>query len=290
MNYLILVILFNTWIFILFKLFPKYNIDSLQAITVNYWACVLTGIVVSGINPFNAGVLEQGWLVLALMLGLLLIVLFNLLSHSTAKEGVATTTITNKLSLVIPVFFSWILYDDQIGILKISGILLAIPAVVLSASKKNNSIHIKTLWLPIIIFIGSGSMDTFIKYAQHFYLYTDKDQSGFTIVGFGTAALIGSMVVLYRVTKGKKLFFKNIVAGIALGVPNYFSIYYLIKLFHSDFMQSSAIIPVNNIGIILVTTIVAIVFFREKATFYKVMGLALSIISIILIAISDLNG
>lgn len=290
MGYLVAVILLNTLIFTLFKLFPRYGIDALQAITVNYSVCVITGVVVSGNNPFQINTLGEPWLSSALILGVLLIVLFNLLSYSTKVEGVTVTTITNKLSIVIPVIFSYILYNEEIGPLKIAGIILAVPAVVLSVYKKG-ALQINKLWLPLIIFISSGFMDTFIKYVQHFQLPDKNDQALFTIVGFAVAAVLGSIAVLYRgLAKKVSLTTKSVIAGVFLGIPNYFSIYYFIRLFDSGVMQSSAIVPVNNIGIIVTTTIVAILFFKEKATKYRLSGLILSVISIILIAISDLYG
>lgn len=290
MGYLVAVILLNTLIFTLFKLFPRYGIDALQAITVNYSVCVITGVVVSGNNPFQINTLGEPWLSSALILGVLLIVLFNLLSYSTKVEGVTVTTITNKLSIVIPVIFSYILYNEEVGPLKIAGIILAVPAVVLSVYKKG-ALQINKLWLPLIIFISSGFMDTFIKYVQHFQLPDKNDQALFTIVGFAVAAVLGSIAVLYRgLAKKVSLTTKSVIAGVFLGIPNYFSIYYFIRLFDSGVMQSSAIVPVNNIGIIVTTTIVAIILFKEKATKYRISGLILSVISIILIAISDLYG
>ena len=45
MIYLILSILSSTAIFVLFKLFNKYNIDTLQAIVVNYFTAFAFGII-----------------------------------------------------------------------------------------------------------------------------------------------------------------------------------------------------------------------------------------------------
>ncbi|MCB0700423.1 MAG: EamA family transporter [Chitinophagaceae bacterium] len=286
---LILVILLNTVIFSIFKLFSRFCIDSLQAITVNYWVCVLTGTMFSGINPVQ-NLSSTGWLIYALLLGVLLIGLFNLLSYSTNKEGMMATTIANKLSLVIPVFFSYYLYSDSMDVLKMLGIILALPAVYLSSYKKER-LQMSSLLLPFIIFLGSGFMDTFLKYVQHHHLSTEQSQAHFSIVGFGVAASIGSMIVVYKSVVGKhKIELRSVIAGVLLGVPNYFSIFLLIRLLDSGMMQSSAIIPVNNIGIVLVTTIVAISLFKEKATGYKVAGIGLSLLSILMIILGEQNG
>src|SRR5690606_19954266 len=121
MQYLLIVILLNTFVFTAFKLYDKFKVNSLQAIAVNYWVCVVTGFFTHHYHPFTSSLLQESWLPHALMLGAYFIFLFNFLSYSTAKQGMTATTIANKLSLVIPVLFSWWLYNDDLGLLKITG-------------------------------------------------------------------------------------------------------------------------------------------------------------------------
>lgn len=287
MGYLIAVVLLNTLLFSIFKLFPKFNINALQAISVNYWVCVITGILVAGKGPVNDVLVDQPWFISSLLLGVFLITLFNLIAYSTKKEGITATTIANKLSLMIPVVAAYFLYDEEIGWWKIAGLILSVPAVFLASYKKDRKQNINFL-LPVVIFIGSGLMDTFMKYAQHHYLDNNEAQMLFSTMGFMVAALIGTGAVLFQVVrKSNQLHLKNVIAGIILGVPNYFSIYYFIRMVDSDFMQSSATIPVNNIGIVCTTTIVAIFLFREKATKLKLAGVLLSVIAIVFIALSE---
>lgn len=292
MLYLTAIVLLNVLLFSIFKMFPKYGISPLQAIAVNYWVCVLTGTMVlsKGIEPiifFN-----YSWIYWALLLGSMLITLFNLIAYSTKVEGMTTTTIANKLSLVIPVLFAAWLYHEHFGVGKIAGILIAFPAVYLTVKKKQEVAgKVKNLFWPVLLFIGSGILDTLMKYVQTYYLATTADQAIFTIQSFAVAAMLGTAILVIRIIlKKEQIHWKNIVAGVVLGIPNYFSIYYLIRLFHVDFMESSAVIPVNNVSILLCTTLVAFLFFKEQITRLRLVGIILSIISILLIAISDLNG
>lgn len=288
MQYLLLVILLNTFIFVAFKLFAKYNVDAMQAITVNYWVCMLTGWAAHDYHPFRADIQYENWLLNAVLLGAYFIFLFNLIAYSTAQQGMTVTSIANKLSLVIPVVFAYWLYGDSIGWLKIIGIALAIPAVYMATSKQGK-IELKNIWLPALVFICSGLSDTYIKYIQHYQLDTQGTQSAFTITMFTVAAAAGSIMVAGKMLHNKdneKLQLKAIVAGILLGIPNYFSIYYLIRLFDAALLPSSSIIPVNNIGIVVSTALVAILFFKEAAGKKRIAGIILAIISIILIALS----
>lgn len=288
MLYLIIVILLNTYIFTVFKLFAKYKVNALQAIAVNYWTCVVVGAITFGYNPLTTSVVNESWIGYAVFFGAYLIFLFNVLSYSTAKQGMTVTTIANKLSLVIPVIFSWWLYNDGMNAVKIFGILLAFPAVYM-ATRRKEKLQINTLYLPAIIFVLSGLLDTYIKYVQHFHLANEAQQSAYTTTAFAVAGLLGTILVVARtIVKKERILPKNILAGILLGLPNYFSIYYFIRLFDSGYMDSSSIVPVNNTGIVLATTFVAIFFFKEPANRSRLIGVVLSVISILLIALSNM--
>src|SRR5688572_27892751 len=126
MFYLFATILLNTFIYVLFKFFTKYRINSLNAIVFNYWTCVITGCLFYGDMPVSTSSLAEPWVGWAVANGFIFIGLFNLMSYCTRHYGVTTTTIANKLSLVIPVVISMILYNEQASVLKIGGILLAI--------------------------------------------------------------------------------------------------------------------------------------------------------------------
>jgi drug/metabolite transporter (DMT)-like permease len=288
MLYLIITILLNVLISAIFKLFPKYDIDAFQAIVTNYCVCVITGCLYIGAVPFSTATLNTAWFPWSLITGVAFIALFNLIAYNTKCFGITTTTIANKLSLVIPVVFSVVLYHENAGIGKIAGIILAFPAVYLTTRQKKEGEVKNNLFWPVLLFIGSGLLDTLLKYMQCTFLATAEVQAVFSIYTFATAAVTGIVVTIILVRlKKTKLQLKNIVAGICVGVPNYFSIYFLIRTLNSSMMQSSATIPVVNIGILVASSIVAILLFRERANTMRIIGLALSIIAILLIALGD---
>lgn len=285
MIYLLLTILLNTILFVLFKLFPKYKIDALQAIVVNYFTCVITGSLFLGSFPVNTHSIEQPWFLWSLLLGVMFIGIFNFLAYCTKQYGITTTTVTNKLSLVIPVVFSVLVYWERLSVMNIAGILLAFPAVYLATRVEGEKTKAHGFLIPALLFVLSGSLDTLMKYMEHSFLQDETTQAIFPIHIFSIAALIGLAIIAVQVLRKKTtLQYRNIIAGVLLGIPNYFSIYYFIRLLHSDWLQSSLVIPVNNIGIVVACAFAAIVFLKEPATKAKLVGLVLSIISIFLIS------
>lgn len=288
MIYLLLTILLNTVIFVLFKLFPRYKVHTLQAIVVNYITCVVTGSIFLGRFPINTGSTHQSWFGWALLMGCMYIGIFNFIAYCTKQYGVTTTSVANKLSLVIPVLFSVWLYHDNLSTVNIVGIIIALPAVYMTTRVKGEKVDLHGVLLPALLFLFSGTLDTMTKYVEHAHLSDVEQQAIFPIHVFATAATIGTVLVLVLLAKKKIQFsFKNVIAGIVLGVPNYFSIYYLIRFLNDKFMPSSSAIAINNIGIVLCSAVLAIVVFRESVTKVRLIGLVLSVIAILLIALHN---
>lgn len=288
MFYLLITILLNVVISAIFKVFPKYKIDMLQALVANYCVCVITGIVFIGHSPFVSASFHASWLPWALLMGAGFISVFSLTAYSIRVDGITTAIIANKLSLVIPVIFSVFLYGEVMGLGKIVGILLAFPAIYLTTRVLGDDNKPQNLLPPALLFIGGGLLDTLMKYVQFRFLATPEDQATYSVFCFGTAGTIGIIIITTLLLSGKKIFhWKNIVAGICLGIPNYFSIYYLIRMLNSSFLQSSAAIPVLNIGILVASALTAILLFREKANVLRITGLILSVVAILLIAFGD---
>ena len=100
-----------------------------------------------------------------------------------------------------------------------------------------------------------------------------------------TAGIIGIMVLMAQKIKGVLVLeYKNVIAGIVLGIPNYFSIYFLVKALRSDLFDSSGIFTINNVGIVIISTLLGIVFFRERLSMKNWIGIILAIISIALVS------
>lgn len=285
---LLISILLNSYLGISFTYFKRHHVDLFQAIVFNYWACVITGSVMLGYFPIQVSTISEPWFKWAILMGALFISVFNLIAFSSIKVGVTTTQTANKLSLVIPVIFSYFLYYDDISVVKIIGIIAALGAVILVSIKKSKNPELKIqpidYLLPVVLFVSSGIIDTLTKFVQNTFLVDDMTSNSYLISGFFIAAFIGSFVLLFLYFTKKKTFaIKNLVAGILLGVPNYFSIYFLVKALENKSLSSSATIPINNIGVLFLVGIFGIFIFNEKMSRLNYIGLALTLISIFLI-------
>lgn len=286
MIYLLLSVLSSTIIFIVFRLYKKYEVNTLQAIVINYFIACTVGYF-GFINGSDISTVpSEKWFPGALMLGVLFITVFNLAAITTQKSGLSVVAVATKMSVAIPVLCGIFLYNESTGILKIAGILLALVAVYLTSIKTKDGISIKwqNLIFPLLVFLGSGIIDTSLKYLETSYV-SKTDVGLFSSTIFATAGFLGVLVMLYQAIRGQlKLQFKNLLGGIALGVPNYFSIYFLVLALRSEGYESSTIFTMNHVSIVALSTIVGIVLFKERLIRKNWIGLILAIISIILVA------
>jgi drug/metabolite transporter (DMT)-like permease len=284
-------IVFSSWLTLSFKLVEKFHIHTFQAIVFNYITCVITGSFVNGAFPINKEVVGEEWFRWAMLMGTIFISLFNVIAKTAQTMGVAVASVGNKLSLVIPFLFSIYLYNEEATVLKVAGVVLALLAVVLTCWPAPGNVEpsgkvVKAAYflLPLILFVASGLLDTMIKYVETTYI-NETNQNAYLISAFAAAASIGIISLVFLFTTGRVKFEpKAVVAGVIIGVPNYFSIWCLMGVLKAYAGNSSAIIPINNMGIVLFSTVAAYLMFKEKLTKLNWMGIVLSIAAIALIA------
>ncbi|WP_299902257.1 EamA family transporter [uncultured Aquimarina sp.] len=288
MIYLLLSILSSSWILITFKLFSKYKVDTLQAIVVNYIVASISGFIAYQKTIEVSKIAEFSWFYTTIILGLVFILVFNLMAITTQKNGLSVAAVASKMSVAIPVIFGILVYKESTGFLKISGILIALIAVYLTSVKNTSGISIKTqnLIFPLLVFLGGGIIDTSLKFMEKNHV-TEEETALFSACIFGSAAVIGICTLSYKLFKKTlKIARKNIIAGICLGIPNYFSIYFLIQALRNDTLDSSTVFIINNVAILLLSTIVGVLFFKEKLIQKNWLGIILAIISILLVTYS----
>jgi drug/metabolite transporter (DMT)-like permease len=291
MIWLLLSILLNTYVGIVFKVFERFGIDNLQGIVINYAICIITGCVYLGYHPFTMQYFSKPYFVFAAVEGFFFFWVFHWISKCTIALGVSATQVANKLSLVIPVVMAYFIFHDTIGIVKIIGVLLAGVAVYLASYKPNaeqKSANNQQWILPLIIFLGSGLLDTLTSYMQFRYFKATEDSNVFIIFCFASGFVCSSIYLAVQVMMGKqKMEAKSFAGGLVLGIPNFFSIYTFIKALDAKIFQASALVPVNNIGVVFASAVCAVLFFKEKLNRKNVIGLLIALLAIACIIYGD---
>lgn len=297
MLYLIFSVLSGTSLIFIFKLFQRYHVHTFQAIVVNYVVCTLVGLTFpGGTAVLQPQIFSQTWAVFAMALGTIFIGTFYLMALTTQKVGVTAASVAAKISLVIPVLFSLLVLQNSLKdytFINYIGMAAALVAIVMSSirPRRNGDAHVSTglaLLLPLIIFLNSGIADSLINYANQYHLQPHQ-ASQFTMLTFTTSAVVGLLVLIYMLlSKKTSLVRKSITAGVLLGIPNYFSIYFLIKALSAFENDGAFLYPINNIGIILVGALGAVVFFKERLTTINIIGIGVAVLALILISYQEI--
>jgi drug/metabolite transporter (DMT)-like permease len=259
---------------VVFKLFDRFNVNTFPAIVVNYWIAALFSFQLNDSPITLADFTHTSWFLFSILLGGCFIGLFYLFGLSTRLVGASITTVAAKMSLVVPVCFAMLLYNDSYSFLKVAGIILALVSVYLITMSQDSDFKVpKTFLLPAFVFICTGFADTFINYIQRYKLGNSGMES-FTGWVFLTSAIIGTLVVLVKYLKSRTpISLKSLIAGTVLGIPNYFSLLFLLKALSMEGFESSVLIPVNNMSIVALTTLVGIAVFKEKLSRTNLIGL-----------------
>lgn len=294
MIYLLLTITVTRLLFVIFKLFEKFRINTFQAIVANYITCVLTGLV---FNPeAKQGILNINvdWFPFSLFMGILFIGIFYLIGMTAQKVGVSAVSIASKISMVIPILFSLLILKSshkEFNVLNYIGLGLSLIAVYY-ASKKDlidtEKMKKSLIVLPITVFVFTGIADSIMNYTNSNYL-TNETASWFTVSTFFYSSLFGILMILFRIIFLKsKLSFRSIVAGFILGIPNYFSIYFLLRALSAYNNDGAFMFPIMNIGVILFSIILSLIIFKEKLSRTNQIGIIISFLSILLISYQEI--
>ena len=288
MQYILFCILSNVGIFLCFRGFSQFNINTFQAIVINYLVCVITGIFFIGNLSFIDRVnFTEPWVLMSLFLGSLFICAFYVMALTTQRLGITAATIAAKMSLVIPVVVSvgvLMIQSREYIFINYLGIVMALVAIVMASLKKRNREDntpkgLSIILMPMAVFVLGGAIDTTINYTNHFYL-PESESAVFPLIIFGCAFFIGATVLII----GKsKIEFKNIVGGTVLGVINYFSLYYIVKALTAFNNDGAIVYPVLNVGIILMSSLVSRIIYKERLSVLNKGGLVMAVLAIIFI-------
>lgn len=300
MLFLALSILLSVLLLLNFRIFPRYKVDTFQAIVFNYPVCFLTGWLLLPAGQSFTIDFSQTWTWLAFGLGVGFILTFMLSGASTQRMGITATSLANNLSLVVPVCFSLFVFKtggkvfDSLNYL---GLVLAVVAVGLStykpeavtdSSTKRSRLGANVL-LPIGVFLFYGATNTMINYMNlHYIPSTDKTIQVTLMMVIG-AIVAGIVMLLIRLIQGKETIqVRNLIGAFTLGIPNFLSFYTLVMALSAFGGNGAFVYPVYNIGVILLAALMAALFFKESLSIANKMGLVLAVIAIGLISWQEL--
>lgn len=290
MTSLILCIACSSLLVFMFRVFEHFGIEPFPAIVFNYLTCVACGLINmdNRLSTEIRAVIFSPWLWLAVVLGIAFINIFVLTSRTALKFGVSTASLAMKLGLVVPVIFAFSFYHEAASANKIAGILCAFAAVFLSSLIKESASGVQartgiSFLLPLVVFAGSGLCDSGAQLADKFY-FSGRASGLFVLAVFFFAAATGMIYLIAMLIRKKvSLRWQQVVGGIALGLPNYGSLLFLLRALGQAPGGSAVVFPVVNMATVAGSTLLSVFIFGEELNRYKRAALLFAALCILFI-------
>jgi drug/metabolite transporter (DMT)-like permease len=277
--YLILSILSSSVVALTMKVADHLEIEPGPFIAVNYLVCTVTVLAWGGWESLGSNsILIWG---LSVFIGAMYVLSLWLFNRAIAAEGLALSTTLMRLSAAIPTLGSLILFAEQATFYQIIGIVVAFLSLPLASKEplrvgtSGQQQYAGLLW-GLLLFAVYGITDFSFKIQVE--LEPLADPKGFMTGIFAVALLL----TLPRLTR-KGLPKPCLTWGLVLGTANMLATYFWIRTL-SD-LPGSIAYPTLGLGVIIVTTVVSLTFWKEKLRLANYFFLALSSLAIFLINI-----
>jgi drug/metabolite transporter (DMT)-like permease len=279
MIYLIFSILSSVLVAVIIRLNEARNLDRAAVMLFNYLTAAAIGILL--INELPSMKTFSILLPLALFTGFIYVATFFVYMYSVRQMGMAIPVTVTRLSVVVPVLGSVMIFSEAINTIQFFGIVMALISIFLFSwndKKLRTTGDRKEFYLPILLFLMMGSGDFSLKVFQG--IYPADYLMSFIILVFVISSILSLFLVLVkRVIITRQI----IIAGFLLGIPNYFSAYFILKALQR--LSGAITFTLNNIGIIMLSTFLGFIIWREPLKRKAIFAIAFAIISVILLNI-----
>ncbi len=271
MIFLILAIISSALISVLMRFSSDKVQGQLGMLAMNYAACV---VLATGYLLLGSGSLPGGrTLALGSLNGVLYLGSFMLFQGNVRKNGVVLSAIFMKLGLMVPMVLSIALFGEMPGWLQAIGFVLAVVAILLINFEKGSGSLGPGL---ILLLLAGGAADGMSKVFEE---WGDPGQGDpFLLYTFGVALILCLALTLW---KREHLGKREVLYGLLLGVPNFFSAKFLLASLKT--VPAVVAYPTFSVGTILTVTLVGVLFFKERLKPRQWIGVAVILVALLLL-------
>lgn len=271
MIYLILAIVSSALISVWMRIGEKHVSNQMGMFMSNYAVCIIFAVLYLGEgSDFGTAVgqLTGSTILMGAICGALYLANFALLKFNMKSNGVVLSSTFMKLGVLIPTLMAIIIFRELPSVIQVCGIILAVAAIVMIHFEKEATGEGKSkLWLLIMLLV-SGITDSMANIFEKLGAANSKD--GYLLTTFFTA-LLSALILMIR---GKAFVSrKDILFGIVLGIPNYYSARFLLLALEE--LPAVLVYPVCSVGTIVAITLAGIIFFKEKLSTKKISALVM---------------
>ena len=277
MIYLLLAVLSSAAMTIALKIFRSREGNRYGILLGNYLTCV----VIAFLNIKEKTVIfhpEPATLVCGILDGFFFVTCLVLMQGSIEKNGAILTAAFSKLGILVPLILSIFYLGEKPELRQGIGIVLVLISFLLINSGNEGKAAAPVLLFATLLVGGCGD-----SMAKIFERVGEREQdSFFFFILFLTACILTMFLAdLEYHRTGRKLVFRELVSGVGVGIPNYYSSSLLLMaLVH---LPAFLVYPGFSTGTILVVTLLGALFFKERPGNRQKIGLLLIIGALVLL-------
>ncbi len=282
MTFLIAGFISSALVSIVLKLTSRYEYDRYGMLTVNYLSGLIPFIIseVGNAMPSFDSALLQCFL-FALLNGSLYIIGMVLNDMNVRKNGAILQATFSRLGIMVPTLVSIFFFKEMPTALQITGLVLVPVAFLIMniPEKKDYKEKSKPVFsLLVLALLFCGLAESMLKVFEVFG--SSSLDSWFMSLTFLSAAFI---CLALTIAKKGRIGKKEALIGIALGVPNYLSSFFLLKALSS--VSAYIAYPTYSVGAILVVSAASILIFKERLLEQNALALLIIISALVLLNI-----
>ena len=283
MLYLLLAIASSAIISILMRFSEKHIKTEMGMFMANYAACVLLSFLFmnKGVDYFASTSLAP-MLGLGVISGVLYLVSFLFLKFNMKHNGIVMASTFMKLGVLIPTLMAIIIFREVPKATQIIGIILSLIAIVLLhfekeglQSEKTSGQTNKKVWLLLLLLL-SGITDSMANIYEKVGSASVKD--GYLLITFATAFLL---TVYFTLTGKEKVSGKDLLFGLLIGIPNYFSARFLLLALGE--VAAVLVYPMYSVATMITIALAGVFIFKETVSKKKVFALGLIVVALCLL-------
>jgi len=279
MIFVFLAVLCSTSIALLLKYNATKKGDPLVLLAGNYLVAAVISLILFLIDETASVSINAT--IFSIILGLLFVGAFFSFAKAVSVSGTALATVSSRLSVIVPIILSILIYSEIPGLIRYIGFgftFITIFLFYLSVKNGENSEGSKHLLYLILVLLGVGIADFGMKIFE--MSYSENDKSFFLFSLFFSAFVYSFIFIKIRKIKFDK---KTFTTGAVVGIPNMFSSFFLISALTQ--LPAIMVYPVTNIGIIILTTILANIIWHERLNKFGILSLFAGMAAIIFLGL-----
>ncbi len=258
----------------------RHREDIISVGAINYITAAVLIAPRFASNAGGGGGIESWAVITGCWMGACYFVAFFFVIHAIRWVGAASATVISVLSLLLPIGFAAMWWQEMPSQYQTIGIGLALVSLLLIGAQRPDAASAARPWFTPIVLVTFFLLAGFSRLAQKTFGHVSLPQHmpTFLFAAFATAA-VPSVVLLF--CRARRLRPSEVLFGVALGTANVLQTHFILKSL--DVFPGYIVFPAVSAGGLILTTLVATRWLGERLTRRTYAGIGLAVVAMVLL-------